>query len=84
LPESEGDPEQHDMDHLFEILEKQVIPRYYDRLSGKHSPDWVHMMKGAMAVAVERFTTRQMLQGYVTRYYVPAAAGEAIPGEPPA
>jgi hypothetical protein len=42
------------------------------------------MMKGAMAVAVERFTTRQMLQTYVTRYYVPAAAGEAIPGEPPA
>jgi hypothetical protein len=41
------------------------------------------MMKGAMAVAVERFTTRQMLQTYVSRYYVPAAAGEAIPGDPP-
>jgi hypothetical protein len=41
------------------------------------------MMKGAMAVAIERFTTRQMLQAYVTRYYVPTAVGEAIPGEPP-
>jgi len=41
------------------------------------------MMKGAMAVGVERFTTRQMLETYVTRYYVPAAAGEAIPGDPP-
>jgi hypothetical protein len=41
------------------------------------------MMKGAMAVAIERFTTHQMVQAYVTRYYVPAAAGEAIPGDPP-
>jgi hypothetical protein len=41
------------------------------------------MMKRAMAVAVERFTTSRMLETYVTRYYVPAAAGEAVPGEPP-
>jgi hypothetical protein len=41
------------------------------------------MMKGALAVAIERFTTRQMLHEYVTRYYVPAATGEAIPGDPP-
>jgi hypothetical protein len=41
------------------------------------------MMKGAMAVAVERFTTRRMLESYVTQYYVPAAAGEVSPGEPP-
>jgi hypothetical protein len=40
-------------------------------------------MKSAMAVGVERFTTRQMLQSYVTRYYVPAVAGEAIAGDPP-
>jgi len=24
-----------------------------------------------------------MLQAYVTQYYVPAAAGEPIPGDPP-
>jgi len=60
-----------------------VVPLYYDRVPGQHSAEWVHMMKGAMAVAVERFTTRQMLETYVTRYYVPAAAGEAVPGEPP-
>jgi hypothetical protein len=41
------------------------------------------MMKAALAVAVERFTTRQMLQSYVTRYYVPAAAGAALPGDQP-
>ena len=83
LPTGEGEPEQQDMEHLFDILENQVVPLYYDRVPGQHSSEWVHMMKGAMAVAVERFTTRQMLETYVTRYYVPAAAGEGIPGEPP-
>lgn len=83
LPSGEGDPDQHDMEHLFQLLEQNVVPMYYDRLPGRHSPDWVHMMKAALAVGVERFTTRQMLQGYVTRYYVPAAAGEALPGATP-
>lgn len=83
LPPAEGEPEPADMEHLFELLEKDVVPTFYDRVPGSHSPAWVHMMKGAMAVAIERFTTRQMLQSYVTRYYVPAAAGEAIPGDPP-
>jgi glucan phosphorylase len=71
------------MEHLFGLLEDKVVPMYYDRLPGQHSAEWVHMMKGALAVAVERFTTRQMVHAYVTRYYVPAAAGEASPGDPP-
>jgi starch phosphorylase len=77
------DPEPSDMESLFRILENEVVPRYYDRLPGKSSAAWVHMMKSALAVTVERFTTRQMLQNYVTNYYAPAAAGEALPGEPP-
>ena len=82
-PAAEDEPEPADMTHLFDLLEQEVVPTYYDRVPGSHSPAWVHMMKGAMAVALERFTTHQMLQAYVTRYYVPAAAGEAIPGDPP-
>ncbi|HLQ68658.1 MAG TPA: alpha-glucan family phosphorylase [Gemmatimonadales bacterium] len=77
------DPEPSDMENLFRILENEVVPRYYDRLPGKSSAAWVHMMKSALAVTVERFTTRQMLQNYVTNYYVPAAVGGALPGEPP-
>src|SRR6266702_1539435 len=83
LAPPDAEPEPSDMENLFHILENEVVPRYYDRLPGKSSAAWVHMMKGALAVTVERFTTRQMLQNYVTNYYVPAAAGEAPPGEPP-
>ena len=83
LPAPDADPEVSDMEHLFRILEKEVVDRFYDRLPGKSSAGWVHMMKSALAVSIERFTTRQMLQRYVTQYYVPAEVGEALPGEPP-
>ena len=83
LASPDAEPEPSDMENLFRILENEVVPRYYDRLPGKSSAAWVHMMKSALAVSVERFTTRQMLQNYVTNYYVPAAVGEALPGEPP-
>ncbi|HMG19446.1 MAG TPA: alpha-glucan family phosphorylase, partial [Gemmatimonadales bacterium] len=84
LPATDAEADQADMEHLFAILENDIVPCYYDRVPGQHSAEWVHMMKGALAVAIERFTTRQMLQTYVTQYYVAAAAGEAIPGDPPA
>jgi len=83
LPAPDADAEQSDMENLFRLLEQEIVPTFYDRIPGKVGAAWVHMMKSAMAVSIERFTTRQMLQNYVTRFYVPAAAGEALPGDPP-
>jgi glycogen phosphorylase len=83
LPAPDADPEQSDTENLFRLLEQEIVPTFYDRVPGKVGAAWVHMMKSAMAVSIERFTTRQMLQNYVTRFYVPAAAGEALPGDPP-
>jgi starch phosphorylase len=83
LASGDGDTDEQDMEHLFGLLEDKVVRMYYNRLPGQHSPEWVHMMKGALTVAVERFTTRRMLETYVTQYYVPAAAGEVSPGQPP-
>jgi starch phosphorylase len=83
LPAADADAEQSDLENLFRLLEQEIVPTFYDRIPGKVGAAWVHMMKSAMAVSIERFTTRQMLQNYVTRFYVPAAAGEAPPGDPP-
>jgi len=83
LAPAEGDIEAWDWEQLFQLLEQQVVPRFYDRLPGQGSPAWIEFMKSAIANAVERFTTRQMLQNYVTKYYVPAMVGEALPGDSP-
>jgi starch phosphorylase len=81
LPVANADPEQSDMESLLRLLEQEVVPRFYDRVPGHPSPTWATMMKNALAVAAQKFTARQMLQAYVTQYYVPAATGEAVPAE---
>ncbi len=58
---------------IYEILQDQVIPLYYDRGPMGHSPGWVTMGKEAIATLMPRFNTERMLTEYVTRFYRPAA-----------
>ena len=68
--------------HLYSLLEKEVIPRFYDRANGI-PPAWVGMMKNAMRVAGEHFTARRMLEEYVGKYYVPSMMEAETPDDPP-
>lgn len=76
------DPDAVDWDHLFRILETEVVPLYYDRGEGGVPFGWVERMKHALWVAGRDFTTEPMLKKYVTSYYVPGLRGEAA-GDPP-
>jgi len=69
-------------DHLYRLLETEVVPRFYDRTDGVPEA-WVKMMKNAMRVAGEKFTARRMVEEYVETYYVPSMNGDAIPDDPP-
>ncbi|HMF87654.1 MAG TPA: alpha-glucan family phosphorylase, partial [Gemmatimonadaceae bacterium] len=69
-------------DHLYSLLEKEVIPRFYERTNGIPL-DWVKMMKNAMRVAGQQFAARRMLEEYVEQYYVPSMTGAATPDDPP-
>jgi starch phosphorylase len=68
--------------HLYSLLETEVIPRFYDRSNGvPHA--WVTMMKNAMRVAGQQFTARRMLEEYVEKYYVPSMTPAEAPDDPP-
>ena len=69
-------------DHLYRLLETEVVPRFYERTDGVPEA-WVKMMKNAMRVAGEKFTARRMVEEYVETYYVPSMNGDAIPDDPP-
>jgi starch phosphorylase len=75
IPEApaDADADDWDMNHTLELVEHEIVPLFYRRVSGKVSPGWASMMKHAIAVAGRRFTSRRMLRDYVTGYYVPAA-----------
>ncbi len=61
---------------LFELLEREIVPLFYDRDERGLPTGWIRKMKHALRVAGARFTTRRMVQEYVQEYYAPALLGE--------
>jgi glycogen phosphorylase len=51
---------------LFDVLEQQVIPAYYDHGA------WLDLMRNSIARLGARFTTNRMLVEYVESLYLPA------------
>lgn len=61
-----------DMQSLYETLEKQIIPLYYDRDSNKVPREWLKMVRECLRTLVPQFSLRRMLKEYTTDYYLPA------------
>ena len=58
---------------LYELLQDQVIPMYYDRSPSGFSPRWVRMAKRSIATLLPRFNTSRMVGEYVQKFYHPAS-----------
>jgi starch phosphorylase len=78
------DADSADADRLFDLLEDQVVPLYYNRDARGLPVEWIQRMKQALKVSGEQFTARRMVQDYVRDYYAPAMRGEAPLTPPPA
>ncbi|MEX2472821.1 MAG: hypothetical protein WEA34_11605, partial [Gemmatimonadota bacterium] len=85
LPRAEGteaEVDQQDHEALFGILEREVVPLFYDQDDGvPHG--FVQYMKHALRIAAQRFTSRRMVEEYATRFYVPALSGTLESDDPP-
>lgn len=58
---------------LFNILENDVIPKFYDRKRGNPPVNWIKMMKEAMKMAIIDFSSDRMVREYSSRFYIPAS-----------
>ena len=58
---------------LLDLLEKQVIPTYYDRNSQGYSENWVKMSKASMKSCIPKFNAQRMVRDYIYKYYAPAS-----------
>ncbi|MBY0493985.1 MAG: alpha-glucan family phosphorylase [Cyanobacteria bacterium] len=87
LIESHTSPDDHaatdaaDANALYELLENEVVPAFYDRdRGGRGLPRrWIAIVREAMRSNVPRFSTRRMVKQYVTEMYGPAAQAATIP-----
>jgi starch phosphorylase len=59
---------------LYELLEQQVIPEFYDRDPTGIPHAWLNRVRGSMARLTPQFSSNRMLREYVDMIYVPASA----------
>ncbi len=57
---------------LFNLLENEVIPAFYDRKRGNPPTRWIRMMKAAMKMAISDYSSDHMVREYADRFYLPA------------
>ncbi len=58
---------------LYDILEKDVIPLFYDRGSDDLPKGWLSMVKASLHRLCPAFNTHRMVEEYWEKFYVPAA-----------
>jgi starch phosphorylase len=69
---------------LYELLEQQVVPTFYDRDAEALPRRWLEVMRNAIRVAGSKFTSMRMTEEYVRDYYVPSILGDGTHDDPPA
>jgi starch phosphorylase len=59
------DPDGRDVQALYDVLEREVLPAYAEPAR------WARMMRAAIDMAVERFSSDRMVREYYARLYTP-------------
>jgi len=59
---------------LYELLEKEVIPLYYDRRKDGLPHEWIAMMKQSISTLCPVFNTNRMVGDYIETVYLPSLA----------
>jgi starch phosphorylase len=61
-----------DSQALYNILENDVIPCFYERKNGNPPVRWLAMMRASMQMGLLNFSAQKMMRTYHQRYYAPS------------
>jgi len=56
---------------LYNVLENEVIPCFYEERDGELPKRWIRMMKASMKMVMKDFCSLRMVGEYEERYYIP-------------
>ena len=62
-----------DSEMVYNIIDDDIAPRFYDRDASGLSPRWIKTIKNTIAYVASNFTTNRMLEDYERQYYIPMA-----------
>ncbi len=68
---NEWEQDQADAEALYQVLEDEVIPLYYEQDRDGVPRGWVNMMKESIRTVGPQYSTRRMVKEYTKQYYVP-------------
>lgn len=61
-----------DAEAVYNLLERQIIPLYYDVAENGTPTGWLKVMKEAIKSNFPRFSARRMVREYSEKFYIPA------------
>ena len=70
----QGYQDELDAEMIYNTIEEQIVPKYYDRGSDGIPHQWVDSVKKCVADIASNFTTNRMLGDYEERFYNKLAA----------
>ncbi|MCX6012769.1 MAG: alpha-glucan family phosphorylase [Chloroflexi bacterium] len=70
--DSNEQQDSEDAETLYNLLEEQVVPLYYDQDRGGVPHGWIKIIKEAIRTISPVFNTNRMLKEYAERMYIPA------------
>jgi starch phosphorylase len=75
-----GDDQEHGPEHdasdalqLYDMLEQQIVPEFYDRDQAGAPRAWIARIRASMTTLTARFSSERMVRDYVEQAYLPAA-----------
>jgi len=67
--------DRYDATAIYELLENEIVPMFYDRDRTGLPRRWTQMMLESMRTVCSRFNTHRMVGEYWDKFYRPASAG---------
>jgi starch phosphorylase len=65
-----------DAQSIYNLLEREIVPAFYDRDAGGLPRRWIAMMKSSIRTVCDQFSTHRMVGDYIRDYYLPAHGGK--------
>jgi starch phosphorylase len=87
IPTADGLTDEHRRDDLeaaalYDLLERAVVPKFYERDERGVPTRWVEMVRHTLQVLGPKVLASRMVRDYTQKYYLPAARALRASGEP--
>ncbi|MFZ4724059.1 MAG: alpha-glucan family phosphorylase [Paludibacter sp.] len=76
--ENQDHQDQLDAATIYGLLENEIVPLYFAKNTKGYSPEWIQVIKNSLAQITPRFTTKRMIDDYISKFYTKLASRSAL------